>query len=232
MEDMIKLNYVIFLFVLMTVSQVNAQVPAWYDAKKVMKSCYGGLDITIELSAGVKGEITKSKVVGYGNSEINEDSFNDNDSFSVIDGTRISEEGYRINENTSLSSSETAYDLYENASSTSSSSDEDSYGRSAFIGLNLTVPLYDRQTRISRKEKTNSQIGNLADLYAKMEGHQATVIALKMEQKVLKRVMLDGGQSAISGYFRLVTELEKSKALAKSAERQIMVILESCGMED
>jgi len=229
---MIKLNCTIFLFVLLIASHVNAEVPTWYDAKKVMKSCYGGLDITIKLSAGVKGEIAKSSVVGGGNSEKNEDSFYKNGSFSIIDGTRISEEGIEINENTSLSSSEIAYDLYENASSTSSISDKDSYGTSAFVGLNLVVPLYDRETRISRREKTNSQIGNLADLYAKMEGHQATVIALKMEQKVLKRVMLDGGQSAISGYFNLITELEKSKALARSSERQIIVILESCGMGD
>ena len=95
--------------------------------------------------------------------------------------------------------------------------------------MKLTVPLYSRADRLSRREKTSSQVKAVADLYAKYEGFKATAAALTEEGKVLRSLMLEGGETAIAAYFNLLAEKEKSIALMVSAHRTIMHTLDSCG---
>jgi len=212
------------LFVLLMLVYVDAAaVPSWKRAEEVMTSCYGGWDVTITLDAGVKGEYKRAIF------DSEEESRQDGEGrFSSYDNQNSSSS---TEESITTSSKRAEEELYDSYESSSSDGFDNSFGSSAFVGVKMTVPLYDRVTRLSRKEKTNSQVGKLADLYAKFEGHRATLMALEMETKVSKRVMMDGGQSAISAYFSLLTQKEKSRALAKSAERQIMMILRNCGYE-
>ena len=100
---------------------------------------------------------------------------------------------------------------------------------SAYVGLNLTVPLYSREVRLKRKEATNKQVEHLSDLYAQYEGHRATAAALAEEARVLKRIMLENGHQAIQAYYEMLAKKEKSKALMRSAKRKIFTLLENCG---
>lgn len=221
-------------------SQAN-ELPSWRKAKGIMEQCYSGFDMTITLSAGldVGYQLTGSDKATTGIAH--------NDYSSSGNSASSSAESYTTNANRSgtgeeLSTSELEtgntfsksvnekvdYSNYSNEYSSADEWEENRFSTETYAGIKLTVPLYSRETRLSRREKTASQVKALADLYAKYEGHRATAAALHHEQKVLKQLMLDGGQAAISAYYGLLAEKEKSKALMISSKRTILYILESC----
>jgi len=218
----------VFLLLVLSIEESRA-IPVWSRAEKVMQECYGGWDMKVTLDAGVKGKYSQIEYKGFDIDEKTGSLYSSYNNSSEAIGSEVDNQGVTNNVSSSEDSLGSGYDSFDSFGEISSFDGKDSYGGEVFVGIKMTVPLYDRSTRLSRKEKTNSQIGKLADLYAKYEGHKATNHALSMETQISRRVMMDGGQAAISSYFTLLAQKEKSKALAKSAERQIKVILKGCG---
>lgn len=93
----------------------------------------------------------------------------------------------------------------------------------------LTVPLYSRKERLDRQDYVNQRMGELADLYAKVETQAAVIATLEGEKNVLKQVMIDSGHSGIETYYKLLQDIEKAKAERVAAERKILMTLETCG---
>lgn len=89
--------------------------------------------------------------------------------------------------------------------------------------------MYSRDTRISRLEKINSNINEIADLYRVYEMNLAMANALAKEREVARSVMFDDGQRGISAYYTLISDIEKSIASMRSAKRKIISLLERCG---
>lgn len=98
----------------------------------------------------------------------------------------------------------------------------------ATVGLMLTVPLYSKEDRLAKKDKAEAKIKELSLLYAQFEEHTAMALALGEQVKVLKKIMLEGGQAAISAYFQILAQKSKSESLIKSTERSINSLVENC----
>jgi hypothetical protein len=193
-----------------------AAVPQWGEARKVVEKCYSGWDVKINLTAGAKGSYDAHEYTELSTSrDISDSSYG---SLSTIS----SEEGSVVQDSMTT-------DFDESSSNYDGVFDKDRIGSSFFVGLNMTVPLYDRSTRISKREKKNSAVSKLADLYAKYEGYRATVASIEAGQGVAKQIMMDGGEQAIRAYFGMLAEKEKARALMVSSRRKIFVTLEACG---
>jgi hypothetical protein len=231
-----RIYTLITVFVMFSSTVMASELPSWSTARSVMEKCYSGFDgvITLDASLGATARHTRG-VQGISSNRIGGD-FTSNTTttnrWSTTNGISTNELG-----TSSLTSS---LGGYEDSSSVSANDyngyddydrifDETTVTPEAFIGVKLTVPLYSRADRLSRREKTSAQVRAVADLYAKYEGFKATAAALTEEGKVLRSLMLEGGESAIAAYFNLLAEKEKSIALMVSAHRTIMQTLDSCG---
>lgn len=211
---------IVAVLVLIPCCVSGGQLPDWSEARKVMKSCYGGWNGTIEVTAGLGSRFTRynysnfDETLSYGG----KNEFKDTDWSGLSDGVA-----------SSTASSEAAYDLWENSESSIGEKQHDQLRNEAFAGLTITVPIYSRAVRLERKEKTNEQVEHLSDLYAQFEGHRATAAALQEEAKLMRKVMVEDGYQTIREYYELLAGIEKSKALANGAKRKVMTILEGCG---
>ena len=207
----------LIFFLLFVPLSVGAEgLPKWSHARQTLEGCYDGWNAVITVKAGLKSEYT-----------LNE--YEDRNVLSIVGEQSLSTNSISTNELDSTASSDSAYDLYENDKAVDADYSRNRLQNSAYVGLNMTVPLYSREVRLKRKEATNKQVEHLSDLYAKYEGHRATAAALEEETKVLKRIMLENGHQAIQAYYGMLAEKEKSKALMRSAKRKIFTLLENCG---
>ncbi|MBF0233777.1 MAG: hypothetical protein HQK65_12180 [Desulfamplus sp.] len=93
----------------------------------------------------------------------------------------------------------------------------------------LTVPLYSKKERLDRQDYVNKRVSDLADLYAEVETQSAIIGTLEIEKNVLKKVMIDSGHKGIEAYYTLLKDIEQAKAKKLSAQRKILMILETCG---
>lgn len=193
-----------------------AELPKWSKARQTMEKCYEGWNAVVTVKAGLKSEYT-----------INE--YEDRNVLSIAGEQSLSTDSISTSDLESTSGSEAAYDLYESDKAVDAEYSRNRLQNSAYVGLNLTVPLYSREVRLKRKEATNKQLEHLSDLYAKYEGHRATAAALEEEAGILKRIMLENGHQAIQAYYAMLAEKEKSRALMRSAKRKIFTLLENCG---
>ena len=206
----------VFLSLFLPLSLGAAELPSWPLARQTLEGCYGGWNAVITVKAGLKSEYT-----------LNE--YEDRNVLSIAGEQSLSTDNISTDELDTTASSDSAYDLYESDKAVDADYSRDRLQNSAYVGLNLTVPLYSREVRLKRKEATNKQVEHLSDLYAKYEGHRATAAALEEETKVLKRIMLENGHQTIQAYYGMLAEKEKSKALMRSAKRKIFTLLENCG---
>jgi hypothetical protein len=181
----------------------QVKIPNWYTARRVMQECYDGWNVTVSLNGGLEYR-----------QDMNE--YTDQNVYSII------------GEQTDTDDTESALSTYNTDKTMDADYSRDRQRTSGYVGVMMTVPLYSRKVRLSRKEATNKQIEHLADLYANFDGHRATMAALMEEKKVLKKVMIDSGQQGIPSYYQLLQDIEKSRALMKSAARKILAILENC----
>ncbi len=206
----------IFFLLFLPLSAGAAELPLWSKARQTMEKCYDGWNAVVTVKAGLKSQYVVSD-------------YKDNNVFSTVGEQSLSTDSISTDELESSSSSEAAYDLYESDKAVNAEYSRDRLQNSAYVGVNLTVPLYSREVRLKRKEATNKQLEHLSDLYAQYEGHRATAAALEEEAKVLKRIMLENGHQAIQAYYDMLAKKEKSKALMHSARRKIFILLENCG---
>jgi hypothetical protein len=210
------ISRIIFIFFLLYGKSSAETIPEWPVARNTVQQCYSGWNVKISLSGGVKSTYTRNKF-----SELSESG-----TFSGAEYDAFSEDA---DDEGITASHQASVDLEQATSEYTGELEQDRTSNTAYIGINLSVPLYNRETRIAKREKTESAVGTMADLYSKYEGYKATVAAMTIEEKVLKRIMLDGGESAISAYYDLLADREKARALMISARRKIMVTLEGCG---
>ena len=194
----------------------SADLPQWSKARQAMEKCYGGWNAVVTVKAGLKSEYS-----------LNE--YADRNVLSIAGEQNIDTGSINTDELETVSSSEAAYDMYESDKAMNAEYSRDRLQNSAYVGLNLTVPLYSREVRLKRKEATDKQLEHLSDLYAQYEGHRAAAEALEEEAGVLKRIMLENGHQAIQAYYDMLAKKEKSKALMRSAKRKIFTLLENCG---
>lgn len=204
------------LLLLLPGTAFSADLPQWSKARQAMEKCYGGWNAVVTIKAGLKSEYS-----------LNE--YADRNVLSIAGEQNIDTSSINTDELETVSSSEAAYDMYESDKAMNAEYSRDRLQNSAYVGLNLTVPLYSREVRLKRKEATNKQVEHLSDLYAQYEGHRATAEALEEEAGVLKRIMLENGHQAIQAYYDMLARKEKSKALMRSAKRKIFTLLENCG---
>ena len=208
---------VLLLFCLLAaIPSWAADLPDWSKARQTMEKCYGGWNAVVTVKAGLKSEYT-----------LNE--YKDHNVLSIAGEQNMDTSSINTDELETVSSSEAAYDMYESDKAMNAEYSRDRLQNSAYVGLNLTVPLYSREVRLKRKEATNKQVEHLSDLYAQYEGHRATAAALAEEARILKRIMLENGHQAIQAYYEMLAKKEKSKALMHSAKRKIYTLLENCG---
>ena len=204
------------LIAFIPMSVIAGDLPSWDKAQKTIETCYGGWNGVITVSSGLKAEYslndyddsTVTKIVSEQSSTGN---------YSSYDGSETT------------ASEEAAYDLSESGREMDATYSRNRSSSSVFAGIAMTVPLYSRETRIKRKEHTDSRIEHMADLYAKYEGHRATAAALDKEVVVMRRVLEDEGYQGINNYYQILAEREKSVALMNSAARKINMILRRCG---
>ncbi len=206
----------VFFSILLPLSAGAAELPLWSKARQTMEKCYDGWNAVVTVKAGLKSEYS-----------LNE--YEDRNVLSIAGEQNIDTASINTDELETVSSSEAAYDMYESDKAMNAEYSRDRLQNSAYVGLNLTVPLYSRELRLKRKEATNKQLEHMSDLYAQYEGHRATAAALEEEAKVLKRIMLENGHQAIQAYYEMLAKKEKSKALMHSARRKIFTLLENCG---
>lgn len=224
-----KTMAVLFIGALFVASSSWAKgVPEWNIAEEVMSACYGGWNgvITLDMGAGASKSLNSKE--GAKSSFLS----TSQNSEGMTTGTSFDFQNGDLEAGEILSVSDSAFE-------DSFYSDGDSHTRDAeeytatdmemFIGVKLTVPLYSREVRLKKQESKNRQVKLMADLYAKFEGYRATVAALNQQEKVVKQLMMDGGQQAIQGYYGMLVEREKSIALMRSAHRQIIGTLQGCG---
>lgn len=210
------MRILIFLAVSLPLSVGAAELPLWPQARKIMTECYDGWDAVVTVKAGLKSEYM-----------IND--YEDHNVLAIAGEQNLSTDSISTDELDTTTSSDTDYDLYKSDKAFDAEYSRDRLQNSAYVGVNLTVPLYSRDVRLKRKEATNKQIEHLSDLYAQYEGHQATAAALEEEAAVLKRIMIENGHQSIQAYYEMLAEIKKSEALMNSAERKILTILENCG---
>ena len=207
---------ILIIFFLLYGKSSAGTIPEWPVARKTVEKCYSGWNVKISLSGGIKSTYTQNKF-----SELSES--------GTFSGAEYDAFDEAMDDDGMTASHQASVDLKEATSEYEGSLEQDRISNTAYAGISLTVPLYSREYRISKREKKDSAVSQMADLYAKYEGYKATVAAMTIEEKVLKRIMLDGGEQAISAYYDLLADREKARALMISAKRKIMVILEGCG---
>jgi hypothetical protein len=232
------------LVVLLIASTGSAGLPPWSKARKIIENCYGGIDATVTVRAGIQTEYTFDDT----------DNDDDADIKSIMESlyggeTRV-EKGSSVHRGSTIrseseetdvdedsfessiideESSSSTKELSENTRSSRYRYDRRNIQNTAYVGVFLTVPLYSRDTRISRLEKINSNINEIADLYRVYEMNLAMANALAKEREVARSVMFDDGQRGISAYYTLISDIEKSIASMRSAKRKIISLLERCG---
>lgn len=203
-------------FLLCGSTATAAGIPEWSLSRKIVEECYSGWDVKITVTAGAKetysldqySELSSSGE--FSGAEYGSLSIDNSDSDSVV-----------------RESLTTDYDEVANAYT--GELEQDRFGTSAFVGINLTVPLYDRTTRVAKREKKESAVHAMADLYAKYEGYKATIASLDAGEGVLRQIMKDGGETAINAYLKMLADKEKARALMMSSKRKIYTVLEGCG---
>lgn len=179
-------------------------LPEWTKAKRLMSECYGGWDLSVTMNSGLEHRQDFNE---YADSNV-----------SSIAG-----------EQTEYDDTETAGSTYHTDRWTDADYSRDRQRNSGYVGINLTIPLYSKKERLSRKENADKQVEHLAELYAEYEGQAAMLKTLGEERETLKRVMIDSGQEGITAYFELIKKMEQSRAGMVGAARKIIVILENCG---
>jgi len=198
----------------------SQNIPSWRVARGVMEKCYSGWNGVITVSAGLEGGYDIESSEDSTTSSLISDGSTDSNVFS-------SEEiDLEFQETTSRSAQR---DLFEGIESSENNYSRNGFSSNAYIGISMTVPLYDRATRLRRRESTNRQVNSLADQYAKYEGYRATILALKKELVIAKKLMGDLGHQGIKSYYQMLVDIEKAKALMTSSKRKIMMNLEACG---
>jgi hypothetical protein len=204
------------LSVFLPLSVGAAELPIWPQARKTMETCYEGWNAVVTVKAGLKSEYVLND-------------YEDHNVLTIAGEQNIDTSSINTDELDTTASSDSAYDLYESDKAVDAEYSRNRLQNSAYVGVNLTVPLYSREVRLKRKEATNKEIEHLSDLYAQYEGHRATAAALEEEARVLKRIMLENGHQSIQAHYEMLAQKEKSTALMHSAERKIFTILENCG---
>lgn len=207
---------IVLLVLLYSSNCFAGAVPDWADAREVMEKCYSGWDVKITLAGGARETYTR-------------DSFSELSTSGEFSGAEYSSLSSQNTDGESVVRENLTTDLEDVSNAYQGELEQDRFSTSAYVGVTLSVPLYDRTTRIARREKSQSAVHALSDLYAKFEGYRATVASIETEQGVVKQIMMDGGEKAITAYYNLLAEKEKARALMNSARRKIFVTLEGCG---
>jgi len=191
-------------------------LPPWPVARTIMKECYDGWNVVVTVQGGLQGKMDKNQ-------------YSDTNVYSIVGEQNQSADNLDYEDGITVTQQDTSWDNYTSDKAMDADYSRDRVNYSSYVGVFMTVPLYSRSLRLKRKEATNKQIEHIADLYAKHNGHRATVIALNEQQKILRKVMIDSGQQGITAYYQLLKDIEKSKALMIASRRKIYAILRNCG---
>jgi hypothetical protein len=133
-----------------------------------MEKCYGGWNAVVTVKAGLKSEYTLN-------------AYEDHNVLSIAGEQNMDTGSINTDELETVSSSEAAYDMYESDKAMNAEYSRDRLQNSAYVGLNLTVPLYSREVRLKRimLENGHQAIQAYYDMLAKKEKSKALMRSAK-----------------------------------------------------
>lgn len=99
------------------------------------------------------------------------------------------------------------------------------YSAGPYSKVELKVPIYSKDERVSKAQAKTKFLAEGAALIADIEANAAILEMGQAKAQVLKSVMMDEGSPGITAYYASVAELQKAQAAITEAERKLEAML-------